>query len=85
MGLLDSKVVIVTGAAGGLGSAMALGLVAVGARVVGVDLPGGNGLDVLARELGSNFLSFAANICNEEECAAVADYALRQAGEWTCW
>jgi len=80
MGLLDSKVVIVTGAAGGLGSAMTRGLIAAGARVVGVDLPDGNGLDVLARELGSSFLSFAANVCNEEKCVAVADYALRKAG-----
>ncbi|MSQ70400.1 MAG: SDR family oxidoreductase [Betaproteobacteria bacterium] len=80
MGLLDSKVVIVTGAAGGLGRAMAGGLIAAGARVVGVDLPGGTGLDDLARELGSNFLPFAANICNEEECAAAVEHAVRKAG-----
>lgn len=41
MGVLDNTVVVVTGAAGGLGRAMSGGLIAAGARVVGADLPGG--------------------------------------------
>lgn len=64
MGVLENTVVVVTGAAGGLGRAMSGGLIAAGARVVGVDLPGGSGLDAVARELGSNFVPFAANLRN---------------------
>ncbi len=80
MGLLDGKVVIVTGAAGGLGRAMAGGLIAAGARVVGVDLPGDSRLDELARELGARFLPFSANISGEEGCAAAVAQAIARAG-----
>jgi NAD(P)-dependent dehydrogenase (short-subunit alcohol dehydrogenase family) len=72
--------VILTGAARGLGRAMAGGLIAAGARVVGVDLPGGAHLATAARELGSRFLPFEANIRNEEECAAVVEHAVSKAG-----
>ena len=80
MGKLDGKVVIVTGAAGGLGRAMAGGLIRAGARVVGVDLPGGTALDAVAAELGSGFIPFAANLRKEEDCAAVVEHALAHAG-----
>jgi NAD(P)-dependent dehydrogenase (short-subunit alcohol dehydrogenase family) len=42
---LDGTVAMVTGASGGIGSAVARMLVAAGARVVGVDLPGETGPD----------------------------------------
>lgn len=80
MGMLDSKVIIVTGAARGLGRAMAGGLIEAGACVVGVDLPGGSDLDAAARELGPRFLPLAANICDDAECARVVEHALRNAG-----
>jgi len=79
MGMLDAKVVIVTGAARGLGRTMAGGLIEAGARVVGVDLPGSGELDAAARELGPRFLPFAANICDAGECAGVVEHALRNA------
>ena len=80
MGVLENTVVVVTGAAGGLGRAMSGGLIAAGARVVGVDLPGGSALDAVARELGSNFVPFAANLRDEHDCAAVVEHAVRKAG-----
>ena len=42
---LEGQVALVTGASGGIGSAVARTLLAAGARVVGVDLPGQPGVD----------------------------------------
>lgn len=63
------KVAVVTGAASGIGAAIAARLVAEGASVVGVDLAS----DALARreqELGGSFVGAAADVTVE---AAVAD------------
>lgn len=78
--MLDSKAIIVTGAARGLGKAMARGLISAGATVVGVDLPGEAELDRAVRELGKKFLPFAADITNEAECARIVEHALEMAG-----
>ncbi len=80
MGILDAKVVIVTGAARGLGRAMAGGLIEAGATVVGVDLPGEKELDAAARELGPRFLPFFADVRKEDDCARAREYALQAAG-----
>ncbi|MBI2319761.1 MAG: SDR family NAD(P)-dependent oxidoreductase, partial [Betaproteobacteria bacterium] len=61
MGVLDSKIIVVTGAARGLGKAMSEGLIAAGATVVGVDLPDEAELDRAAEALGRNFLPFHAD------------------------
>jgi len=80
MGVLDGKVVIVTGAARGLGRAMSAGLVAAGARVVGADLPDGGALDKAARELGPAFLPVEADVTDEQACRRVVDEADRAFG-----
>ena len=80
MGVLDSKVIIVTGAARGLGRAMATALIAAGARVVGVDLPGESELDGVARELGPRFYPLAADVRSEDECNRAVSHALKHAG-----
>ena len=80
MGMLDSKVIIVTGAARGLGRAMAGGLIGAGARVVGVDLPGDGELDAAAHQLGPRFLAFAADVRDAGECTGVVEHSLRNAG-----
>ena len=63
---MDDAVVIVTGAGGGLGGAMARGLLAAGRRVVAVDHePGKAGLDALTRDASASgaverlFVAFA--------------------------
>ena len=77
---LNGKTVIVTGAARGLGRAMAEGLVRAGANVVGVDLPGQSELDGVAKELGNTFLAVGANITDANECARAVDAARTRFG-----
>ena len=79
MGVLDGKVAIVTGAAGGLGRAMARGLVSAGARVVGADLPG-SGVEEMARHQGDTFLPVVADASNEADCARVVAFAVATGG-----
>ena len=73
MTVLSGKTVIVTGAARGLGRAMAIGLARAGANVVGVDLPGQPELDVAAKEIGGSFFALPANIADERECARIVE------------
>ncbi|MBI2959245.1 MAG: SDR family oxidoreductase [Betaproteobacteria bacterium] len=80
MGVLDSKIIVVTGAARGLGKAMSEGLIAAGATVVGVDLPDEAELDRAAEALGRNFLPFHADVSGEAACARVVAHALEAAG-----
>jgi NAD(P)-dependent dehydrogenase (short-subunit alcohol dehydrogenase family) len=80
VGILDSKVIVVTGAARGLGKAMAGGLINAGATVVGVDLPGEAELDRTFKELGKKFLPFAADVSDEASCDRVVKHALDAAG-----
>lgn len=66
---VTGKVIIVTGAARGLGRAMAEGLVRAGANVVGIDLPGEAELDAASRTLGASFHPVGANIADPADCA----------------
>jgi NAD(P)-dependent dehydrogenase (short-subunit alcohol dehydrogenase family) len=69
MGRLQEKVAVVTGAANGIGRAVALRLVAEGARPVLLDLDAA-GLERTAAELGAPALAIAADVTEE---APVAD------------
>ena len=81
MGMLDSKVAIVTGAAGGLGRAMTEGLIGAGARVVGVDLAAAApGLDAMAARLGPAFIPCVADITDDAGAQSALACALGQAG-----
>jgi NAD(P)-dependent dehydrogenase (short-subunit alcohol dehydrogenase family) len=71
---LDQATVVVTGAASGLGLATARRLVAEGARVVLVDLPGSAGADE-AKALGPAATFAPADITSPDEMAAVFDTA----------
>jgi len=73
MNTLQGKVVVVTGAARGLGKAMAGGLVEAGATVIGVDLPREPELEATAREIGERFVPMHADITDASECARIAD------------
>lgn len=78
--MLDSKIAIVTGAAGHLGSACARQLAAEGAQVVVSDLPD-TGIDELAddiRESGGEAVYREADLSRESDIAALVERA-RQA------
>lgn len=69
MGRLDGKVGIITGAAGGIGSAAARAFVAEGGVVGLIDRPGA-ALDQLAAELGDRALALPADVSREADVAA---------------
>lgn len=80
----EDSVVIVTGAAGGLGRAMSLGLLAAGRRVVAVDVEAARPrLDALAREAaaaGERLFSVVASVRSEADCVRAVAAALEHFG-----
>jgi NAD(P)-dependent dehydrogenase (short-subunit alcohol dehydrogenase family) len=62
---LRGRVVVVTGAAGGIGRALALRCAAEGARVAATDIQA-EGLERVAAELGSGHLALAGDVCDED-------------------
>lgn len=85
---LDGRVVIITGAAGGIGSALARALAGRGARLVLLDRAAGP-LAALAAELegelaegvpGVEVLPIVCDVCSEEEMAGMASRTLEVFG-----
>jgi NAD(P)-dependent dehydrogenase (short-subunit alcohol dehydrogenase family) len=74
---LDGRVVVITGAARGIGRALALAAAVAGARVCATDLPG-DGLDGLADDLGEAHLVAA---CDVTDAAALTALLARAAAE----
>jgi NAD(P)-dependent dehydrogenase (short-subunit alcohol dehydrogenase family) len=70
---IEGKSVLVTGGASGLGLASVRKVVAAGARVVALDLPGAS-TDALA-ELGDAAVFFAADVTSEDSVAAAVEMA----------
>jgi NAD(P)-dependent dehydrogenase (short-subunit alcohol dehydrogenase family) len=76
MGSLDGKVAVVTGAAQGIGRAIAEGLAAEGARIVVADLAG-------AEAAASSFaggVGITADVSSETDVQRLADEAMKQCG-----
>lgn len=78
-GRFAGKTALVTGAASGIGKAIAGRLVSEGARVVGGDLNEG-GLAALAGELGEAFAFARADVVREADCEALAELAVERFG-----
>jgi NAD(P)-dependent dehydrogenase (short-subunit alcohol dehydrogenase family) len=80
MNVLDGRVVIVTGAARGLGRVMSIGLIEAGARVAGVDLPGQAELREVAAACGPAFTPIEARLTDPDDCERVVARTLEQYG-----
>lgn len=84
---VTDRIVIVTGAACGLGLEMTLALAAAGAKVVGVDLPDSREemaqIPRLAEERGiaaDRIFTLASDVTIADDCVAAVDTAMRQFG-----
>ena len=83
MGRLDSRVIIVTGGAHGIGRAYCLGLAAEGAKVVVADLDG-PGADAVVRTLGesgSDALAVVADVSAPDDTSLMARAAIDRFGK----
>jgi len=78
-GRYGGKVALVTGAAGGIGSATARRLAREGARVLLADLPG-EGLDAIAAALGAQGIACPTDVTRSEEVARAVAMAERELG-----
>jgi NAD(P)-dependent dehydrogenase (short-subunit alcohol dehydrogenase family) len=76
---MEGKVVVVTGAAGGLGSAVVRRLSGHGAHVVAVDLDGERAR-ALAEGLPTPGTWFAADVSQEDQVHAYIDHAVKEFG-----
>ncbi len=76
MGLLEGKVALVTGAAQGIGRALADGLAAEGARIVVADLRGAE--EAAARYDGG--VGITANVADENDVRRLTEEAVAQCG-----
>lgn len=76
---LHGRGVLVTGAAGGIGAAVARRLVRVGARPVLLDLPGGR-LDAIAAELGPAAVAAPADVRDRAQVVEAIDRACERTG-----
>jgi NAD(P)-dependent dehydrogenase (short-subunit alcohol dehydrogenase family) len=76
---LDGKVAVVTGGAGGIGSAVVRRLVAEGAKVAVVDLDG-EAADLLAKQTGGDAIGVGADVSTEDGTATWVDAALATFG-----
>lgn len=70
---------VVTGAASGIGAAIAVRLIAEGANVAGIDIAK-DALERMTAELGQNFLAAPADVTKESEVAAAIDSAAARFG-----
>ena len=76
---LDGRVALVTGAASGLGRAIAAGLAEAGARVRCVDRDA-DGNDEVARSIGKEADAYTADVTDAEAIAAAVDGLVEAAG-----
>ncbi|MDQ0867492.1 glucose 1-dehydrogenase [Arthrobacter globiformis] len=82
MGTLENKIAIITGAASGMGKAMALGYAREGAHVVIADLnlEGANAVAEEIKQAGGSASAKALNVANPEESKALVEDVVKEHG-----
>ncbi len=78
------RVVLVTGAAGGIGAATARTIAGAGGDVVLHDVREGGRLAELAQELGEHGHAVAADLSDPAVCVELGRGPRAGAGAWTC-
>ena len=83
MPLLDNHLAVVTGAASGIGQAIALGFAREGARVVVLDVNASGAAETARqiRESGGVASSYALDVTSREDCKTVASRIASEVGE----
>jgi NAD(P)-dependent dehydrogenase (short-subunit alcohol dehydrogenase family) len=83
MPLLENHLAVVTGAASGIGQAIAAGFAREGARVVLLDVNASGAAEAAKeiREAGGVALSFALDVTSREDCNAVAKKIAAEVGQ----
>ena len=76
----EGRVAVVTGAASGIGRALAKGLAAEGARVMAADVDR-QGAEATAREIGGDARAFAVDVADPEAVQALADASFDAFGQ----
>lgn len=79
-GRLEGKVAVVTGAASGIGEAIALRCAEEGARVVVSDIDEARGRQVLAKLQGADHLFVRADVSKEEDARALMEATVNKYG-----
>jgi NAD(P)-dependent dehydrogenase (short-subunit alcohol dehydrogenase family) len=80
IGDLDGKVAVVTGAAHGIGHALAIGLAAQGMRVVAVDIDGA-GAQATAEQIGPGGVARQVDVADADAVDALADDCFAEFGQ----
>lgn len=76
---LKDKVAVITGAASGMGRAMAELFVREGAKVVAADWHE-DAINAAVKEIGGDIVAATANVADEAQCVAMVDKAVSQFG-----
>lgn len=77
---IKGSVAVITGGSGGIGIALAEGWLKLGGKVVIADI-NEEALNAAKDKLGGDVEVFACNVCKEEDCAALAAFAIEKFGQ----
>jgi 3-oxoacyl-[acyl-carrier protein] reductase len=77
---IQGAVAVITGGSGGIGMALARKWLELGGKAVIADIDK-NALEKARNELGRGVATFVCNVTREEDCSALAAYAIKEMGQ----